>query len=297
MWYNFVMKKWLLLLVLLFSINSVFADVLTYSDNGKFGLKTNDGNIVTKAKYKKLIRLGEKAWIAQDGSKFGIIDDFGEILIEHKYTRADRVLGKFAKLGYSDRYGLFDENGFTLLPVEYSTIDLLFGGMFLTCKKYKYGIVDFNGQLILENIFDDIYMPNPNKMILVYNGMQYEVARQIDIDNAFNLTMEEFVTDDESTLSHIIAKPVVSTGYYGITATNYCLKLLTSISPAYEQTIDELMFSQGADAADTIMKFTWLPKFPVVYVKKYYQNLTAPNNGPLSNVKTNLKRALHQGEE
>ena len=79
-----------------------------------------------------------------------------------------------------------------------------------------------------------------------------------------------------------------------MTATNYLLKIISSISPAYEQTIDELMFSQGADAANIIMKFTWLPKFPIVYAKKYYQNLAAPNNGPLGGVKNNLRRHLSQ---
>ena len=36
-----------------------------------------------------------------------------------------------------------------------------------------------------------------------------------------------------------------------------------------------------------------LPRFPFVYVRKYCQNLVAPNNGPLSGVKTNLKKQLN----
>ena len=119
---------------------------VVFNDDGKFGLKDENGNIVVKAEYKKLIRLGESGWIIQKGSKFGIMNDEGKILVEPKYNRADRVLGKFAKLTKGEKNGLFDEKGFVILPPEYSSIDLLFGGLFLTCKNYKYGVTDFNGQ-------------------------------------------------------------------------------------------------------------------------------------------------------
>ncbi len=61
--------------------------------------------------------------------------------------------------------------------MEYSTIDILFGGMFLTCKDYKYGIIDYNGKVILNNVFDDIYMPEPNIMRLKYLGQWYEIEQ------------------------------------------------------------------------------------------------------------------------
>ena len=63
------MKK-LALFVLIFTMvqQFVFAETVVYSDNGKFGLKDSDGNIVAAAKYKKLIRLGEQSWIMQSGS-------------------------------------------------------------------------------------------------------------------------------------------------------------------------------------------------------------------------------------
>ncbi len=289
------MKKCALLILLLTIIhNTVFASPSVYKEDDLFGLKNETGNIIIEAKYRKLIRLGESGWIFQEGSKFGIISDDGQILVEPKYSRAERVLGKFAKLTRGSKCGLFDEKGFEVLPVEYSSIDLLFGGMFLTCKNYKYGVTDLNGQLILDNRFDDIYMPKPNVMIIVYNGQQY----QIEGINGKEMTLPNnlYSINDSSnfTITELVTKPGVTTGYYSVTATNYFLKLFSSISPAYEDTIDELMFWQGADAAGVIMKFTWLPKFPFVYAKNYYKNLTAPNNGPLSKVKTDLKKQLSE---
>lgn len=289
------MKKLALFFVIILALQNVsYAKPSVFSEDGKFGLKNEIGETIVDAKYKKLIRLGESSWIIQSGSKFGIIDSEGNILVNAKYTKADRVLGKFAKFAKGDKFGIFDEKGFVILPVEYSSIDLLFGGMFLTCKNYKYGVTDFNGQPILDNLFDDIYMPKLNKMVLVYNGQQIE----IESSKPGELTLPHDIIanreNTEFTITEFISKPGAATGYYSVTATNYLLKIFSSISPAYEQTIDELMFSQGADAANVIMKFTWLPKFPVVYAKKYYQNLAAPNNGPLGNIKNNLKKQLNE---
>ena len=289
------MKKFALFVITMLMLQNVsFARPTVFSEDGIFGLKNEQGETIVDAKYKKLIRLGESSWIMQSGSKFGIIDDNGTVLVDAKYSKADRILGKFAKFAKGDKFGIFDEKGFVILPVEYSSIDLLFGGMFLTCKNYKYGVTDFNGQPILDNIFDDIYMPKRNKMVIVYNGQQFEIESSKDGELTLPLDIVANRDDVDFTITELIQKPAATTGYYSVTATNYLLKIISSISPAYEQTIDELMFSQGADAANIIMKFTWLPKFPIVYAKKYYQNLAAPNNGPLGGVKSNLRRHLSQ---
>ena len=288
-------KKCALLILLLTLVQTVaYSAPSVFNYDGKFGLKDESGNIIVDAKYKKLIRLGETAWIIQDGSKFGIMDDNGNILVDPKYHRAERVLGKFAKLTRGSRCGLFDEKGFEVLPLEYSSIDLLFGGMFLTCKNYKYGVTDFNGQPILDNLFDDIYMPKPNLMVIVYNGQQYQIENIKGGEMTLPSDLYSITDNSNFTITELVTKPGTTTGYYGVTATNYLLKIFSSISPAYEDTIDELMFSQGADAAGVIMKFSWLPKFPFVYAKNYYQNLIAPNNGPLSGVKNNLKKHLSE---
>ena len=284
----------LILLLILILQNTSFAKPVVFNEEGKFGLKDDAGKIIVDAEYKKLIRLGETGWIIQDGTKFGIMNDNGQILVEPKYTRAERVLGKYAKLTRGSRCGLFDEKGFEILPPEYSSIDLLFGGMFLTCKNYKYGVTDMNGQPILDNMFDDIYMPKPNVMVIVYNGQTYQIEGIRADEMTLPQNLAALGDTSNFTITELVTNPVATTGYYGVTATNYLLKVFSSISPAYEDTIDELMFSQGADAAGVIMKFSWLPKFPFVYVKHYYQNLIAPNNGPLSGVKTNLKKQLSE---
>ena len=107
-----------------FALQNVFADVEIYSKNNKFGLKEG-AKYITEASYKKLVKLGNTAWIMQEGSKFGIMHDSGKVILKPQYNRAERVLGKYVKFAKGDKYGIFDEMGFEILPVEYSSIDLL----------------------------------------------------------------------------------------------------------------------------------------------------------------------------
>lgn len=281
---------------LFFALPAISAEALkteVYSEDGKFGLKCGE-EIITKAEYKKIIRLGEKAWIIQKGNRFGLMDDSGKILVKPKYRHADRILLKFAKLGNDNDYGLYDDTGKAILQPEYSSIDLLFGQMLLICKNYKYGVTDFDGKILLKPEFDDIYMPTPKTMRIKYNGEWYEIERlQKGEINLPEETKKVTIDNKEFKVTHLAANAGVISGYTAVTAADYTLKIFSSISPAYEQTIDELMFSQGAETVSILIKLGWLPKFPFTYAKKYYQNLRAPNNGPLSGIKDDLRRKIN----
>ena len=112
-------------------------------------------------------------------------------------------------------------------------------------------------------------------------------------DKSFENRIKKGVVKNENfKVIHLVTNTGLFSGYYALTASDYTLKILSSISPAYEQTVDELMFSQGADGVFSFVKFSWLPKFPFAYAKKYYQNFVAPNNGPLSSVRKNIKRQI-----
>lgn len=291
------MKKLFLILIIL-GILPAFANIsnenmtVISNEDGLFGLSDSCGNIIVQPEYKKLIRLGKSSWIIQKRNKYGIIDNFGNILIEPRYRHVDRILGKYVKLGNDYNFGIYDEYGDAVLAPEYSSINLLFGGMFLTCKDYKYGISDFTGKVLLENKFEDIYMPKPNIMRLKYNGTWYEIERVGKESFTFPDDIKNIENNSDFKVSSFINSPVAASGYSAITFTDYLLKLFASISPAHEETIDELMFSQGADTISIFMRFAWLPKYPVTYAKKYYYYVRIPNNGPLSNVKDNLKKKI-----
>ena len=289
------MKRIILTIFILISILTVranAADVSVYSEDGKFGLKDTNDCVITKPEYKKLIILGDSSYIALKGSKYGLINSCGETILDFKYTHAARILGKFVRFGNYKGYGLYDETGKEIIPQEQESIDILFGGMFLVCKDYKYGLTDFDGNVIVPNICDDIYMPKPNIMRIKYNGDWYEIEQVSAKTLTLPKDIEEIKTSNEFKITKLVSSPGAASKYSVVTTTDYFLKILSSISPAYEATIDELMLSQGAEAVSIFMKVSWLPKFPFVYAKNYYKTFRNPNNGPLSGVKESIKRDL-----
>lgn len=304
------MKKFFILLGLILLLNGcVFAEDniqepikasvsmsdLTVFSSGKknlFGLKDKQGNIIVAPQYKKLIRLGDSAWIVQKKNKFGLIDNNGNYLVEPKYRHADRILGKYLKIGNDNNFAIYNDKGEAIIPPEYSSIDILFGGMFLTKKNYKYGVSDKNGKVILDNIFDDIYMPKPNIMRIEYNGQWYEIEQIAGGEIELPEDVKSIKTDSNFRVTTFITDPVTASGYSAVTFTDYFLKIFSSISPSHEETIDELMLSQGAETVNIFIKFTWLPKYPFTFAKKYYHNIRTPNNGPLSEIKNELKQKM-----
>ena len=273
---------------------SVSMSDLTVFSNEKnlFGLKDKSGNIIIEPQYKKLIRLGDSSWIVLKKTKYGLIDNNGNYLIEPKYRHVDRILGKYLKIGNSNNFAIYNEKGEIIIPPEYSSIDILFGGMFLTKKNYKYGVCDRNGNVILDNIFDDIYMPKPNIMRIQYNGQWYEIEQIAGGELQLPDDVKNIKGDDNFKVTEFITNPVTASGYSAVTFTDYFLKVFSSISPAHEATIDELMLSQGADTVNIFIKFTWLPKYPFTFAKNYYHNIRTPNNGPLSDIKNELKQKM-----
>lgn len=259
------MKKFFILLGLILLLNGcVFAEDniqepikasvsmsdLTVFSSGKknlFGLKDKQGNIIVEPQYKKLIRLGDSAWIVQKKNKFGLIDNNGNYLVEPKYRHADRILGKYLKIGNDNNFAIYNDKGEAIIPPEYSSIDILFGGMFLTKKNYKYGVSDKNGKVILDNIFDDIYMPKPNIMRIEYNGQWYEIEQIAGGEIELPEDVKSIKTDSNFRVTTFITDPVTASGYSAVTFTDYFLKIFSSISPSHEETIDELMLSQGAE--------------------------------------------------
>ncbi len=268
------------------------SDVKVFSENNLFGLKDKDGNVVVEPQYLKLIRVGNSSWIIQKKNTFGLIDSSGNIIIKPKYRHVERVLGKFVKFGNDNDYAIYDETGKALLKPEYTSIDLLFGGMFLTNKDYKYGVTDFEGNVLIPNVCDDIYMPKPNVMRVKYLGDWYEIEQVSAETLTLPADIKHIKENKDFKVTNLVVNTGVGAGYSVLTFSDYFIKVFSSISPAHEATIDDLMLSRGADTVTIFMKFSWLPKYPYTFVKKYYAHLRNPQNGPLSEVREDLKKQI-----
>lgn len=290
------MKKLLFIALALF-IQNVFAIeniVQTYSENNKFGLIVNNEKI-TEPVYKKLIRIGDNSWLFLKRNKYGIISNTGEILVNDKFENAYRFSGgRFVKLGSKGKYALFNEFGQALTEQEYTTIDILYGKMFLVQKNYKYGLINFDGDIILAPIADDIYMPEPSIIKLKFDNTWVKIEQKNKGTIELPVDIALVGENDKFKITEFANKPIASTGYGVISASDYFIKLFSSISPAYEQTIDELILNHGADTATILIKSSWLVKFPFVYTRNYINTLKAPNNGPLSDIKNDLKNKIKE---
>ena len=277
------------ILVFLMSLSQTFAsDVSVYVEDGRFGLKEGTTQI-TEPIYKKLILLGDNSYIALKGFRYGILSRQGEVILDFKYSHANRVLGKFVKLQNHKGFGLYDEYGKAVIPQEQDSIELLPGGMFLVSNKYKYGVTDFDGNILISNVCDDIYMPKANIMRIKYKGEWFEIEQVNSKTLSLPKDVESIKENADFRITKLVTSPVAASKYSVVAATDYSLKILSSLSPAYEATIDELMLSQGADAISVITRVSWIPMFPFVYARNYYKTFRNPNNGPLSDVKNNIK--------
>lgn len=257
-----------------------------FSQNNKFGLKDNEGNIIVEPQYTKMIKLGENTKIVQKKKKYGIIDCSGKIIVPIVFSHAERH-SSYVKLKKSDKYGIFDLEGKELLPVEYKSINPLSDNMLLTLKDYKYGVSDLNGNIILKNIFDDIYMPESKIMRIQYKGNWYEIEQT----SQRTLVLPPDVRNIKENKDYEIRSYNVENtiGYSAVTFTDYLIKVFSSISPAHEKTIDELILSHGAETVSILIQMSWIPKYPWTYIKQYYSTIRTPNNGPLSPLKDKLK--------
>ena len=281
-------KLFLFIISVVISFYSMSQGSEVFVEEGKFGLRSGESILIAPI-YKKLIPLGDNSFIAQKNGKYGIVDRKGEILLDFKYHQANRVLGKYVKLKNYTGYGLYDEYAKEIVPQGHDVIELLPGGMLLVSSKYKYGVMDLKGNVLIKEVCDDIYTPKRNVMRIKYQGEWYEIEQV----NSETLTLPEDVknlaSNREFKITKLVTNPISASKYSAVATADYSLKIFTSISPAYEATIDELMLSQGADAVSKIIKATWIPMFPFVYAKNYYKTFRNPHNGPLSDIKNNIK--------
>ena len=171
------------------------------------------------------------------------------------------------------------------------TRDRIYGDV--TYKNYKYGIYSSSGEEILPNEYDFIYMPDFKTLRIKYKNTWYE-AEQISQKDALFIEDDKIkkVEEDTFKVTQLVKNTGFSAGYGVVTATDYTLKIFSSVSEAYEETIDELMLSKGVETINILAKFSWIPKFPIVFAQKYYSNIIEPDNSPLSEVRNEIKEQI-----
>ena len=112
-------------------------NILTYEQNGKFGLLGITGQTITQAKYEEIYSLGYRAGevVVKENGKYGVIDENGNVKIKNRYDliQSDQYYtedDEYKKSGYivqettseGYRYGYYDSEGEKVLKEEFNQL-------------------------------------------------------------------------------------------------------------------------------------------------------------------------------
>lgn len=167
--------------------------VLTYQENGKYGIIDLQGKKITDAIYDEIESLLYKEGcllVKQDG-KYGVLTCKGKKIVEiaydsitadgyyqneTKYQKAGLIVGQKKEEGY--RYGYINANGKQLLEVEYNEIDRITeitkeNEIYLLAFKNGQAGVYKNKKQIIKHSYEEIEYRKQNELFLVQkNGKQ-----------------------------------------------------------------------------------------------------------------------------
>ena len=170
--------------------------VLTYKQDGKFGLINFEGKQITKPIYESIEGLPYKEGellVKKDG-KYGVINIKGNKLIDIKYDKisvdgyytsdegykySGYVISNTTEEGY--RYGYINYDGKLLLEPEYNELSRVLGvddkeNVYILCAKNgQYGIIKNDEQLIL-NEYQSIEYDESNKLFTLEKSKKYGIA-------------------------------------------------------------------------------------------------------------------------
>ena len=170
--------------------------VLTYEQDGKFGLINFEGKKLTKPIYESIEGLPYKEGellVKQDG-KYGVINIKGNKLIDIKYDKisvdgyytsdegykySGYVISNTTDEGY--RYGYINYNGKLLLEPEYNEVSRVLGvddrenAYILCAKNGQYGVMKNDEELIL-NEYQSIEYDESNKLFTLEKSKKYGIA-------------------------------------------------------------------------------------------------------------------------
>lgn len=108
-----------------------------YSDDDNYGVKSIDGKILVRAKYKSASFLNDQYILAENSDGCGIVDVNGETVVRNRYMIIEQLRdGKFIALrDFSEGYGLLNMSEDRIIKYNYNYLSFIPGSDYLTGKK------------------------------------------------------------------------------------------------------------------------------------------------------------------
>lgn len=166
--------------------------VLTYKENGKYGIINFSGKKITKAIYDNIesMKYREGTLVVKQNERYGAININGKSIIkiaydkiesdayysnEKDYTDAGFIVQNKTDDGY--RYGYINKNGKVILQPEYTEIDRIANLediYLLVAKNGKYGIIK-NEKTIIPISYEEIEYNKANNLFVVQKNSKQGV--------------------------------------------------------------------------------------------------------------------------
>ncbi len=170
--------------------------VLTYLENGKYGLINLEGKQITKPIYDQIEGLPYKEGelLVKKDDKYGVINIKGNKLVEieydqisvdgyyteeNNYKNAGYIVSIKTEEGY--RYGYIDNKGKIILKTEYNQLSRITEiddneNIYLLCAKNGQFGVSKNEKELISNEYQSITYDTSNKLLVVEKSKKYGVA-------------------------------------------------------------------------------------------------------------------------
>ena len=222
--------------------------VLKYEENGKYGLVSYDGKIITKAIYDEITSMDykENEFLVKKSDKYGVIDEAGKTKIDTKYDVIMSDQFSTDENGYSDAgyvvaietsknisYGYVNSKGQLLTKMEYDDIKRIIeikdknNAYLIALKGGKYGVMQNDKEIISFN-YQDIQYDETSNLLIVKRNQNYGV---LDMSGKTILPINYSTVDIEGI--YIIAtqkdKSAVKFDYSGVQIKDNKYKLIEQV--------------------------------------------------------------------
>lgn len=138
----------------------------------KYKIITEDGQLISKRNYTKMMELTPNKLLVMVDKKYGIIDLQDNIIVPIKYKSFQKISQDLFIVKLNGYYGIIDTSNNTLIKCKYDTIKPLYDTYILK-KEGKYSLCNLKGEIIFDYEFDKI--KKLGEYILIKKDNKYQI--------------------------------------------------------------------------------------------------------------------------
>lgn len=210
-------KRLAVLFFALFTITICHSQpIVSFKDeNGKFGFKDAQGNIIVQPKYDYASKYENGLVYVNIDNKYGYVNRQGKEVIPVIYKQVSYTTknGGMIWVHINDRYGFVDSTNKEIIPIKYQWLDSEFkSGMAKAKLNGKYGTIDMQGKEVIPTMYDNIESITKNGEIVSFIVQKDSKYMLIDKSNKSLIDIKSDWIKSESEVFWIVVK---SNGKYG----------------------------------------------------------------------------------